>query len=374
MIVKLPNLPIASGTRVLLRASINVPVDNLRVLDTFRLEKILPTLSYLKKREAVTIILGHVGREASSVRPIFRELAKRMSLAYIPEVIGEEVTAVIKNARPGDTILLENVRKQKGEESNDQEFAQALAKLAEVYVNDAFPASHREHASIVGVPKFIHAKGMGLQFEKELQALSDARAPQAPALCILGGAKFETKEPLIEALLAKYDTVFIGGALANDFLKGRGYEVGTSKISSHNVPRRLLSNERIMLPVDVTVDSDFGVRICSPEEVREHERIVDIGPDTLEKLSALLPQCKAVLWNGPLGIYEEKYIEPSLSLARAIGESAAFSVVGGGDTVAALRESSLSEHFSFVSTAGGAMLEFLLKGTLPGVDALKSEQ
>jgi len=370
MIPTLAEADIRSGTRVLLRGSLNVPVKSGYVYDAFRLEKLLPTLSYLKERGAITVLVGHIGRDSQeSLRPVYRWFRERMDMVFVPAVCGNDVDVVVRSLRPGECIMLENLRQHDGEENNDFAFARQLALYGSVYVNDAFAASHRKHASIVSVPRLLpHYAGM--RFTEEYEALRRARTPATPSFCIIGGAKFETKEPLIAELVERYDSIFIGGALANDFLKGRGFPVGVSKVSARSVPDSLLWHEKLMLPEDVVVDSDFGVRTIPVSDVREHERIMDVGPESIAKLAQEIRGAESVLWNGPTGYYEGGFVERTLELAEAIGGSGAHSVVGGGDTIAVLSAHGMLEHFSFVSTAGGAMLDFLADGKLPGVDAL----
>ena len=240
--------------------------------------------------------------------------------------------------------------------ANDPTFARELAALADIFVQDSFDTCHRRHASIVGVPEFLPSYA-GLLLEDEIRELSRALRPKHPALAVIGGAKFNTKEPVLATLLKTYDHVFVGGALANDFLKASGQEVGKSFVSNADLThiKKLLGNSKLVLPVDsVVID----------------EKILDHGPNTVALLADLAKRAKTILWNGPLGKYEEGFIDATDAFARAVADSGAYSVVGGGDTIASIEGLGLLPRFSFVSTAGGAMLAFLARGTLPGIEAL----
>lgn len=350
------------GKRVLLRASLNVPVEGGRVSETFRLEQALPTLDFLKKAGAKVIVIGHIGREANeSLKPVFESLRTMTDIKW-----GDNV-ATLQN---GEAMLLENLRQDPRESEGEDSLAKELAALADIYVNDAFSDSHREHSSIVGVPKYLPSY-FGSSFLREYVALLKVMQPVSPAVFILGGSKFETKMPLVERYAQIYDTVFIGGALANDIFKARGYEVGTSLVSDIDLSGNdILENSRVMLPTDVVVKNGGGEREVGARGVESQEAILDIGPTALKELSAKLKGAKTILWNGPLGNFEKGYSLGTETLAQAIAKSSAYSVVGGGDTIAAIRSLGLQDKFGFMSTAGGAMLVFLEKGTLPAIDAV----
>ena len=368
----LKNTPMRAGTRVLLRAELNVPVENSRVLDAFRLTAALPTMRYLAKRGAKTIILAHLGRAGASLSGVAEILARDLPLSFAPEVCGARARAAAGGLRSGGLLLLENVRSDPREEQNDEAFARELAGYGELFINDAFAVSHRAHASVVGVPKFLPAFA-GLRLEKEVAELSHAQKPPSPSLCIMGGAKFETKGPLIEKFLESYDRVFVGGALANDVLKAQGLEVGASLVSNERYDfSRVLGHPKLLLPLDVVVESGGKQSVKKPAAVAAVESICDAGPDTGALLAALARRSRFILWNGPVGYYERGYGTQTEALARAVAGSGAYSVVGGGDTVAAIAKLNLLERFGFVSTGGGAMLEFLEKGTLPGIEALRA--
>ncbi len=360
------------GMRVIVRASLDVPIHNGVVQNEFRVTRAIPTISYLIERGARVIILTHVGRNPeNSTQPLISALSKHIPVTYIPGVIGEEVYGKIAHMKEGSAVLLENLRSQKGEEENDDVLAQTLASYADFYVNDAFAVSHRAHASIVGIPKYLPSFA-GITFMEEFTELTKALTPEHPSLFILGGAKYETKEPLIEAYAEAYTHSFIGGALANDFLKAKGYEVGKSLVSPVDLSTNpILQKDNILTPTDVVSVEGEVRRTVSVEGVSSQEKILDVGPQTIEMLAPYIENAKTILWNGPLGNYEDGYGEATKACAELIAKSNAFSIVGGGDTVAAIESLGLGESFGFLSTAGGAMLEFLEKKTLPGIEILK---
>jgi phosphoglycerate kinase len=238
-------------------------------------------------------------------------------------------------------------------------------------VNDAFGATHRAHASIVGVPARIPGFA-GLLLDKEITELSSGLTPETPSLFVLGGAKFATKEPLLEAALPRYERIFIGGALANDFLKAEGFNVGASLVSDQGdeKAKELIASGKLILPVDVTVETPTGVTTKPADQVQNEDKIVDVGPETVTELGTYIAHARTVLWNGPLGLFEGGYVQSTLDVAQLIAAADTHSIVGGGDTVAAIRELGLADRFGFLSTGGGAMLDFLVDGQLPGVDAL----
>jgi phosphoglycerate kinase len=323
--------------RVLVRLDLNVPVENGKVMDDFRIIASLPTLTYLHEKGARIIVIAHC--EANR--------GESCSL--------DAATAELKKHFP-DIEVKPNLRDHAGEKDNDKAFAEELAALGDLYVNDAFSVSHREHASIVGVPALLPSYA-GLQLEKEVATLQKAFNPQHPFVFILGGAKFETKIPLIEKFLDKADTVFVGGALANDLLKASGVDVKKSFVSAEAPDLTAYANHPKIIPVtDMVWDNDM---------------IVDIGAETIAKLCEKIKEAKFVIWNGPLGFTEKGFDEATKRVAQAITESEAESIIGGGDTLAALKDSGYLEKFTFVSTGGGATLDFLAKGTLTGIEALR---
>ncbi len=360
------------GKRVIIRTSLDVPIENGVVTNDFRIKKALPTITHLTEAGARVILLTHVGRDPqSTTEPVFVALKKYISLTHIETVLGDEVQKKISELSDGEVLLLGNLRAHPEEEENDATFAEVLAGYGDYYVNDAFAVSHRNHASIVGIPKYLPSY-VGITFQDEYMHLSRALVPEHPSLFIIGGAKFETKEPLIDEYAAQYSYTFIGGALANDFLKARGCEVGESLLSPVDLSQSpLIKNERILTPIDVVAEHEGTRREVSCSEVLPNERVLDIGQKTVEMLVPYIVDAKTILWNGPLGNYEDGYGEGTRMCAELIAQSDAFSIVGGGDTVAAIEALGLGDKFGFLSTAGGAMLEFLEHKMLPGIEALK---
>lgn len=367
---------------VLVRGALNVPTDHGSVANAYRLRRAVPTLKRLQEQHARIVVIGHLGEKGTeTLEPVAASLGNLLHrVQFFGETVGPRVRQKIREMYPGDILVLENLRRNVGETSNDPAFASELASLADVFVEDSFDTCHRSHASIVGVPALLPSYA-GLVVEEEVAALSQALAPSSPSLAIIGGAKFSTKEPVLTALLGAYDHVFVGGALANDFFKAQGHQVGKSLTSDADTDQitKLLSHPKLVLPVDAIAVpaaqlNDPAVRsaarITSLEDVKEDEILVDHGPATSALLMRLCTGAKSILWNGPLGNYEHGFIDATDNLARAIAASGAHSVVGGGDTIASIEKLGLFSQFSFVSTGGGAMLEFLAKGTLPGIEAL----
>lgn len=370
----LPNLndiPDVAGKFVLVRASLNVPLHEGKVSNQFRIVRALPTINFLRERGAKVVIIAHIGRQvADTLAPVHDALQAYLPITFIPHTVGPEVEAARQQMKNGDVLLLENVRQDERETANDPVFSVSLAALGDYYVNDAFAASHRAHASIAGVPALLPSY-FGRNFMHEYEELEKARTPQTPAIFILGGAKFETKMPLVQLFLEHYDHVFIGGALANDMFKAKGFEVGKSLVSDVDLSDApLLHNEKILLPIDVVVDGPAGQRTCAPEEVTTEEVIYDAGPETITMLAKYVNEANTILWNGPLGNFEGGYGTHTLALAKQVAEATGYAIVGGGDTVAAIEELACQEKFGFMSTAGGAMLTYLEEGSLPAIDAV----
>lgn len=367
---------------ILVRAALNVPIENGQVINDYRLRRAVPTINYLQERGAKVILISHIGEQGTeTLAPVATALSGLVQgVSFFPETIGERARAAVRDLAPGQVLVMENLRRDKGETRNEPAFARELAALADIFVEDSFDTCHRLHASIVGVPKLLPSYA-GLLLEQEVEALSQALTPKHPAFAVIGGAKFNTKEDVLSTLLKAYDHVFVGGALADDFLKSSGQEVGASLVSNadEKAIQKLLANPKLVLPVDSivipatavgTMNARAEARIASLGQVRPGEVILDHGPGTTTLLSNLAHKAKTILWNGPLGNYENGFIEATDSFARAVASSGAHSVVGGGDTVASIEGLGLLPRFSFVSTGGGAMLDFLAKGTLPGIDAL----
>lgn len=360
-----------SGKKVLLRADYNVPITDgvVRAEDATKIDVSISTLDYLSALGARIIIVSHLSKSDASMAPVAAYLDQKRPCVFIKDIVGDEAQAAIADMTDSDIIVLENLRTNPGEEANDVTFTQALAGLADYYVNDAFAVSHRAHASLVGVPKLIPAYA-GLQFEAEYEALSKVQNPQSPFVLIMGGAKFETKLPVMEQFLGNAQTIIVGGALVNTLLAKRGFPVGISLIDSGASVQNLITAPNVFLPDRVIVER-AGVGMDIPvTEVLQGDNIVDLSPQSLERFRNAISGAKTIIWNGPLGFYEKGYTKSSEKLIELISSSQAYSVAGGGDTVAMITEKNLTKSFSFISTAGGAMLEFLAKGTLPGIEAL----
>ncbi|MEK7133663.1 MAG: phosphoglycerate kinase [Patescibacteria group bacterium] len=362
------------GKRVFLRTILNLPLNaDGSVGDVFRLKRGFPTVEYLVKNGAKVIIAGYFGRKGESMRPVaeaLQKLAPEIKI-YFSGTSFAQAPAEAAALKEGECLVLENTRRDPGEEANDPTFAKLLASTADIFVGDSLPDAHRNYASNVGIAKLLPAYA-GFLMRDEVANLSVARTPEHPSIAILGGAKFETKAPLIKLLLEKYDHVFITGALANDVFKARGLPVGRSLISKELPGEDILSNLHFLAPIDVTTEtSDGQARVKKPEEVQPDDKIVDIGPDTVAMLAPHIAGAKFILWSGPTGMYENGYIHYTQGIAELISKSSAKKVIGGGDTIAAIERSGIpQENLGFLSTGGGAMLEYLLKGTLPAIEVL----
>lgn len=365
------DLPDVSGVPVLVRLDLNVPVQDGVVVDDYRIRKSLPTIQYLRDRGAKIIILAHIEGGSDTLKPVFERMKKDIMLSFCEDCV-EEGHDLVKKMENGDVLLCENLRLYDGEKKNDPEFAKKLAAMGKLYVNDGFSVSHRAHASIVGIPKMLPGY-LGLQFEEEIKNLSKAFTPPHPFVFVLGGAKFDTKLPLIQKFLPLADTIIVGGALANDLYKARGLNIGASRVSETNVDMTALINDpKIVTPVDVVVETPEGQREPKHiEDIQNADKIYDAGPESMKKFSTIVSGAQCILWNGPLGNYEDGYTEPTKEMAQMIAATKSLSLVGGGDTLAAIQALNIEDRFSFVSTGGGAMLDYLAKGTLPGLDALK---
>lgn len=360
------------GKYVLVRSSLNVPISEGEVVNQFRIARAMPTLQLLTEAGARVIVVAHIGREpAETLEPVYEVMKVMLNIVWSPSLVGEEVRVKRNALEDGQVLLLENVRRDPREKVGDITLAEDLASLADIFVQDAFAVAHREHASVVGLPKLLPSYA-GVNFIHEYEELKRSMSPEAPSLFVLGGAKFETKMPLVEKFLESYDHVYIGGALTHDILVAKGIEIGTSLRSDVDLTDSpLIDNEKIVLPVDVVVKGPEGTRTTSVHDVRPEEAILDAGPETINMLALFTRGAKTVLWNGPLGNYEAGFSKATEELAKVVAESDAYSVVGGGDTVASIESLGLDAQFSFLSTGGGAMLAFLEHGTLPAIEALK---
>ena len=364
------------GSRVLLRVDFNVPIKDGKVEDDFRIKKALPTIEFLQKEKAKIVLITHLGRGEESLKVVAEALNKYIKIKFVPDIVGNEAQKAIGDMKDGEIIMLENLRNEKGEQECSKVFALELSKFANIYVNEAFPVSHREDASIVLLPKILPSYA-GFQLEKEVESLSHAFLnTKHPFLFILGGAKFSTKMPLIQKYLKLADHVFIGGALANDFLKAKGYEVGKSLIDDANYDiTEELKNKKLILPVDAVVKSGDKLVNKKIDEVGKHEIILDVGSETTKNLASIIKDSKFILWNGPLGKYEAGGGGATKEILKLVADSKAESIIGWGDLVSVLSSLKANSYKQkanlFVSTGGGATLDFLANGTLPGIKALE---
>lgn len=362
MEIKMPSIKNADvkGKRVLLRVDFNVVAKNGNIEENYRIKRVLPTIRFLKNNGAKIIIISHLSsKKGKSLRPVAEYLNKKFA-DFKTNFIGTLDLSVLRNKigkmKDGDIVMLENIRLQNGEKTNDKNFTRRLAELGDIFVNDAFSVSHRRHASIVGITEFLPSF-IGLLFEEETAALKTIFKPEHPFLLILGGVKFDSKLGVLDRFLNIADKIFIGGALANGFLKFKGEDIENSFFDQSVDYKKYLGNEKIFLPADTK---------------RKNGIICDIGPKTNALLRELIKEARFVVWNGPMGKVEEiGFDEGTEILAAAIAELSAKSIIGGGDTVSVVEKMGILDKFSFVSTGGGAMLEFLATGTLPGVEALK---
>ena len=318
------------------------------------------------------ILITHLGKGGDSLDLVADVLKKLIKSSFVANILGLEAEIAVNNMKDGDVLLLENLRNDKGEQAADKFFASSLAKLGDVYVNEAFSVDHREDASLVLLPKLLPAYA-GFQLEEEIKNLSKAfKKPKRPFLFILGGAKFSTKMPLIKKYLKLADYIFIGGALLNDFLRAEGEEVGTSLVSDENFGiKDLLGNKKILLPEDVVVKYGSELINRSVRDVQHDEFILDIGTKSVKNLAPFIKRAKLILWNGPLGDYEIGGDVATKKILKLVANSKAISIIGGGDTNEIISQIKMEKKFSFMSTGGGATLDFLANGTLPGIKALK---
>ena len=380
-----------AGKCVLVRVDFNVPQDKSgHITDDTRIRAALPTIRYLCDHGAKVILCSHLGRPKGKVSEEFRltPVAKRLSeLLGVPvtktnDCIGPEVAQAVKAMKAGDVVLLENLRFYAEEEGNDPAFAKQLAAPAELYVNDAFGTAHRAHASTEGVTHYLPAVA-GFLMERELNFLGKALAdPTHPFVAILGGAKVSDKIGVIENLLPKVDQLIVGGGMANTFLKAQGHEVGDSLLEADKIDlaKDLLKRggKKLLLPVDVVVADAFAAdakhQIVGIDKVSTGWRILDIGPQSVAKFSAVLKTAKTVVWNGPMGVFEfPRFAAGTFAVARQVAESCAVSIIGGGDSVSAINQSGLSEQITHISTGGGASLEMLEGIELPGLAILSNK-
>jgi len=384
-----------AGKTVLVRADLNVPMEDGRVTDATRIERFAPTVQDLVKRGAKVVIISHFGRPKGqrdkkfSLKPVAEALGKvlGMEVKFASDCVGEVAEKAVWDLKEGEVLMLENLRFHPGETENDENFARRLSVLADLYVNDAFSVSHRAHASTYGITKFLPSYA-GLSLMKELEALATALDnPERPVAALVGGAKVSTKIPVLENLLPRMDQIIVGGGMANTFLLALGYDVGKSLAEPDYVEtakaimdKAKENNCEIVLPVDAVCAKEFKEgaesEVCALDGVPADSMILDIGPQSIADLKVRLQDLKTLLWNGPLGAFEVKPFDTgTVEIARAAAAltkaGKLTTVAGGGDTVAALNAAGVTDDFTYVSTAGGAFLEWLEGKELPGVKALK---
>lgn len=380
---------------VLLRADLNVPKHNNHVTDTTRIERLKPTIDNLRKRGAKILIISHFGRPDGAnnsemslafLAPVLEKIWE-CPVSFARDCIGEQTKETAKNLKSGDVLLLENVRFYKQEEKNDNAFAQTLAQLGDIYVNDAFSCAHRAHASTAGLAAYLPSVA-GLLMEEELNALTSALVhPQKPVAAVTGGSKISTKLSILNNLVEKMDFIILGGAMANTFLVAKGYDVGKSMYEKNMIDQAkdILKkggdyNCEIILPLDVIVVKELKenapYQAVDIEKIPADSMAIDLGPQTIAYINSKIENCKTVLWNGPLGVFEIKPFDCATNavakfVAQQTQNGQCLSIAGGGDTISALENAQAVSGFSYISTAGGAFLEWLEGRELPGVSALK---
>jgi phosphoglycerate kinase len=374
------------GKKVLLRTDLNVPQKKGKVQDTYKIEQQLETIKFLVAKHCRVILVTHLGRpkpgkfeEKYSVKPIAKVLGKMLQrqVIVIKEIHEFEAARIISRAKFGDLIMLENIRFEVGEEENSAKLAKSLAKLADIYVNDAFAVSHRAHASVSAIKNYLPSYA-GLLLEKEIINLNKALHPQTPLITIVGGAKISDKISLVKTLEKKSAHILVGGALANNFISARGYEVGKSMVDKESIGfARKFKSKKLMLPIDVVVSdrlSGGDARVKKLKAVGKKDYILDIGPESIRLFSHYIKHAATIIWNGPMGKFEEeKFKYGTMCIARVVASHSrgrAFGVVGGGETVEALEKTKMFEYVDWVSTGGGAMLSYLGKEPMPGLKGI----
>ncbi|MGD2080348.1 MAG: phosphoglycerate kinase [Nitrospirota bacterium] len=383
------------GKRVFIRVDFNVPIDeNLMITDDRRIRSALPTINYCMDEGAKVILASHLGRpkgkpdQRYSLAPVAKRLQRLLNkeVLFVPSCRGPEVEKTVKKMRGGDVLVLENLRFDPGEESNDPGFAKALAGLADIYLNDAFGAAHRAHASVVGIPGHIPG-GAGFLLKKEIEYLQGAVSdPVRPFVALLGGAKVSGKIGVLENLSDKVDKVIVGGGMAFTFIKAMGYDVGDSIVESdmlglaERIMEKLKNNDvKFYLPVDCvvaqSVEPGAETKLVTTQEIPKGWKALDIGPASCRLFAAAIQNAKTVIWNGPMGVFEiDAFSRGTYAIARAVADAYALTIVGGGDTDLAVHRAGVSDSISFISTGGGASLQLLEGRELPGIAALKDKE
>ncbi len=380
------------GKKVFLRVDFNVPLnEKSEITDVTRIKAVLPTLTYLILHGAKLIIASHLGRPKGkfkpelSLKPVQEKLSEFLNKDVIlaSDVIGDEVEKLKENLKEGEILLLENVRFHPGETENNEDFAKELAKGIDIYVNDAFAACHRAHASVVGITKFVPIKGAGFLLEKEIKYFSKIlQAKERPFTLVLGGVKISDKIPVILNMLDKVDHLLIGGAMAFTFLKAIGKEIGESIVDEEklNIAKQIMEEARkrnidFQLPRDFIIaekiEKGIKTKLIKDRPIPKGYMGLDIGPETVKNYSKIIADSRMIFWNGPMGVFEiEEFSKGTISIANAIADSRAISIAGGGDTLAGLDKAQVKDKITHISTGGGASLEFLAKGNLPGIEVL----
>jgi len=382
-----------AGKRVLVRVDFNVPLDADRnITDDSRITAALPTINYLLDRGAKVILVSHLGRPKGGpdpqfdMAPVARRLAELVTVKVTKAnaVVGPEVEALVSAMQPGEIVLLENSRFERGEEKNDPELSKQLAALCDLYVNDAFGAAHRAHATTEGVTKFVSPAVAGLLLQKEIEILGDAllRDPKRPLVSVLGGAKVADKLGVIDSLLNVSDTLIIGGGMSYTFFKAKGYEIGKSLLDAERIDycagvmkKAEETGTKLLLPVDVLVADEFvataNTKIVPADRIPVDWMGLDMGPQSTAMFCDVVKTAGTVFWNGPMGVFEmEPFAKGTYALAEALAESGAVTIIGGGDSAAAIRQMGFADKMTHISTGGGASLEYVEQGSLPCVEAL----
>lgn len=376
------------GKKVFIRVDFNVPMENGKITDDTRIIESLPTINYVVNSSGKAILCSHLGRPKGkrlpefSLKPVYEYLKKllKVPVKFLEDIKSEEAEKVLAELKEGEVLLLENVRFYEGETKNDLEFAKLLAKFADIFINDAFSVSHRTHASVVGIAQLVAEKGIGFQMEKELRYLSKiVGKPERPFYAVVGGSKVSTKIGVLKSLLNKVEKLVIGGVMANTFLAAKGYLVGNSSLENDyiDVAKQIIKEGKdqgvkIYLPVDVVVERNGEVKEVGLKEIAEDDKIYDIGSATIELFSKAIDGANTLVWNGPLGYFEKSpFHKGTVAIARKIATLPGTTIAGGGDTILAIKLAGVETAFSYISTAGGAFLEYLEGKELPGLKVLR---